>query len=298
MKKIVVIIFILSFKLVNAQELYVFTEPASNRPDKSMGVRLGYKSFKMTHDNKFSAYRLDPEIIFGVSKKVTLNLNGYASNMFQSNLKIEGAGIGAKYRFFSQDGIHSHFRLAIFGKISVINNPTVLNSIGKHEIPDGNGGVIVHDIIHTTINSEIDIEGTNSGLSTGVIATKLVNKLAVSSSIGYLYRLNNLHNKREVIAPWRAINYSLSAGYLLFPKEYTSYKQTNVNLYTEFLGSNTWDDKKYFIDIAPAIQFIIKSIARVDIGYRTQISGNTQRMANSAFLLRVEYNFLNVFSKK
>ena len=91
MKKIVVIIFILSFKLVNAQELYVFTEPASNRPDKSMGVRLGYKSFKMTHDNKFSAYRLDPEIIFGVSKKVTLNLNGYASNMFQIALKHIGS---------------------------------------------------------------------------------------------------------------------------------------------------------------------------------------------------------------
>jgi hypothetical protein len=98
--------------------------------------------------------------------------------------------------------------------------------------------------------------------------------------------------------PWRAINYSFSAGYLLFPKEYTDYKQTNINIYTEFLGANTWDNKGCFLDIAPAIQFIIKSIARIDIGYRTQLTGNTQRLANSYFLARVEYNFLNAFSKK
>lgn len=298
MKKIFLIICILSVRFINAQELYVFTEPASNMAAKSIGLRLNTKVFKMTHDNKFSSYRLDPEIMIGINKNLMVHLNGYASDMFQSNLKVEGASLYAKYRFLSRDDIHSHFRLAAYGKIAIIDNPTVLNSIGKHEIPDGSGGVIVHDIIHTTVNNEIDIDGTNSGLATGIIATKLINKLAISSSLGYLYRLNNLRNKREVIVPWRAISYSLSAGYLVFPKEYTSYKQTNINLYTEFLGNSTWDNKRYFIDIAPAIQFIINSIARVDIGYRTQLSGNTQRMANSAFLLRVEYNFLNVFSKK
>ncbi|MBP6024977.1 hypothetical protein [Ferruginibacter sp.] len=298
MKKILLFICILSVQLVIAQELYVFTEPASNMAAKSLGLRLNTKVFKMTHDNKFSSYRLDPEIMIGISKNLMVHLNGYASDMFQSNLKVEGASLYAKYRFLSRDDIHSHFRLAAYGKIAFIDNPTVLNSLGKHEIDDGSGGIIVHDIIHTTVNNEIDIDGTNSGLATGIIATKLINKLAVSSSLGYLYRLDNLRNKREVIVPWRAISYSLSAGYLLFPKEYTSYTQTNINLYTEFLGNSTWDNKKYFIDIAPAIQFIINSIARVDIGYRTQLSGNTQRMANSAFLLRVEYNFLNVFSKK
>lgn len=298
MKKILLLIYILSVQLVNAQELYVFTEPASNMAAKSLGLRLNTKVFKMTHDNKFSSYRLDPQIMIGISKNLMVHLNGYASDMFQSNLKVEGASLYAKYRFLSRDDIHSHFRLAAYGKIAFIDNPTVLNSLGKHEIDDGSGGIIIHDIIHTTVNNEIDIDGTNSGLATGIIATKLINKLAVSSSLGYLYRLDNLRNKREVIVPWRAISYSLSAGYLLFPKEYTSYKQTNINLYTEFLGNSTWDNKRYFIDIAPAIQFIINSIARVDIGYRTQLSGNTQRMANSAFLLRVEYNFLNVFSKK
>jgi hypothetical protein len=252
----------------------------------------------MTHNNKFSAYRLDPELMLGISKNLMVHINGYASDMFQSNLKIEGGSVYAKWRFFSKDDIHSHFRLAAFGKIAAINNPTTLTTTTKHGIPDGNGGVIFHDLIHTSVNYEIDLDGTNSGISTGVIATKLVNKFAVSSTIGYAYRLNNLHDKREVIVPWHAVNYSLSAGYLLFPKEYTSYKQTNINIYTELLGSSTPDNKKYFLDIAPAVQFIINSIARLDIGYRTQLRGTTERMANSYFLVRLEYNFLNVLSKK
>jgi hypothetical protein len=298
MKSFFTLILIVLINHASAQELYVFTEPASNMAAKSVGARLLYKQFKMTHDNKFSSYRIEPELMFGVNKNLMVHINGYASNMFQSNLKIEGASLYAKYRFFSKDDVHSHFRLAAYGKIAAVNNPTTLTTSALHAVDDGNGGVAYHDLIHTTINYEIDIDGTNSGIATGIIATKLVNKFAVSGSVGYLYRLNNLHDKREVIVPWRAVNYSISAGYLLLPKEYTSYKQTNVNLYTEFLGASTWDNKKYFIDIAPAVQFIINSIARVDLGYRTQLSGNTQRMANSSFLIKVEYNFLNAFSKK
>ncbi len=281
-----------------AQELYVFTEPASNMAAKSIGVRMGTKIYKMNHTGKFSTYRLDPELMIGVSKKLMVHLNGYASNMFQSNLKLEGGSIYAKWRFLSSDEVHSHFRMAAFGKLAAVNNPNTLTTIGKHAVPDGNGGFIYHDLLNTTVNNEIDLDGTNSGVTGGVVATKLVNKLAVSSSVSYSYRLNNLHDKREVIVPWRAINYTVSAGYLLLPKEYTSYKQTNVNLYTELLGTSTWDDKKYFIDIAPAVQFIFNSIARLDIGYRTQLKGTTQRMGNSYFLIKAEYNFLNVFSKK
>ena len=298
MKFILSVILVISFSRAGAQELYVFTEPASNMAAKSIGVRLVSRIFKMTHDNKFSSYRLEPEVMIGVSRNLMVHVNVYASDMFQTNLKMEGAALYAKYRFLSRDDIHSHFRMAVYAKIAVIDNPTVLTTTEKHEAPDGSGGVIIHDLLHTTVNNEIDLDGTNSGVSTGIIATKLINKLAVSGAAGYSYRLNNLRKKREVIVPWHAINYSLSAGYLLFPKEYTSYKQTNINLYAEFLGSNTWENKKYYLDIAPAIQFIINSIARIDIGYRTELYGNTVRMANSAFLVRLEYNFLNVFSKK
>ena len=303
MKKFVLVMFLFAWRFAAAQELFVYTEPASNMAAKSIGARMGFTSFKMSHNNEFSAFRVEPEVMFGISRKLMLHVNVFASNMFQHNFKMEGAALYAKYRFFSRDDIHSHFRMAAFGKIALINNPTAITYHENHTIPDGNGGTIIHDLVNSKVNNEIDIDGSNSGVSTGVIATQLVNKLAVSGSVGYLYRLNNLHDQREVIVPWQAVSYSLSAGYLLFPKEYTSYKQTNINLYCEFLGnsylgSQAWENKKYYVDIAPAIQFIVNSIARIDFGYRTQLSGNTTRMANSSFLVKLEYNFLNVFSKK
>ncbi len=303
MRCLIYMILFISYQPVKAQELYVFTEPASNMAAKSLGVRLLYKQFKMNHDGRYDTYRLEPEIMFGLTKNLMVHVNGYASNMFQSKLRLEGASLYAKYRFFSSDDIHSHFRMAAFGKIAVIDNPTTLTHLANHKIPDGNGGYIDHEIQESKPNYEIDMDGSNSGLSGGLIATKLVNKLAVSASAAYLYRLNNLKNKREVIVPWHAVNYSMSFGYLLFPKEYTSYKQTNFNLYAEFLAGNYFGTpiggkSTYFVDIAPAVQFIINSIARVDLGYRTQLSGNATRMSNSGFLVRVEYNFLNVFAKK
>jgi len=303
MRCLVLMILLGSFQQVKAQELYVFTEPASNMAAKSIGIRLLYKQFKMNHDGKFDTYRIEPEIMFGVSKNLMLHVNGYASNMFQSKLRVEGASLYAKYRFYSSDDIHSHFRMAAFGKVAVIDNPNTLTHTTEHRLPDGNGGYITHQVLESRPNYEIDLDGGGSGLSGGLIATKLVNKLAVSASAAYLYRLNNLKSKREVIVPWHAVNYSLSFGYLVLPKEYTSYKQTNFNIYTELLGGNYFGtpaggNSTYFIDIATAVQLIINSIARVDLGYRTQLTGNAARMANNSFLVRVEYNFLNVFSKK
>jgi hypothetical protein len=298
MKNIITALLLLYVGKLPAQELFLFTEPASNMPAKSIGVRMGAKLFKMTHDNRYSAYRLDPELMLGISKNLMIHINGYASDMFQSNLKAEGASIYAKWRFFSHDAVHTHFRLAAFGKLSVVNNPTTLTVTGKHAVPDGSGGFIYHDILKTTINNEIDLDGTNSGVMGGLIATKLMHKLALSSSVAYSYRLNNIKDKREVIVPWKAVSYTFSAGYLLLPREYKDYRQTNVNLYLEYLGTTSIDKKMQFADIAPGIQFIINSIARLDVGWRTQIAGNTPRMNNSSFLIRVEYNFLNALSKK
>jgi hypothetical protein len=303
MKFFAVIIFLFAMQITSAQELYVFTEPASNMAAKSIGVRVAYRQFKMNHNEKFNVYRIDPEIMFGVSKHLMVHINAFASNMFQGNLKAEGASLYAKYRFLSKDDIHAHFRMAAYGKIALINNPTIITYEEDHLVPDGNGGTVNHSLVTNKVNNEIELDGSNSGMAAGIIATKLKNKLAVSGSVGYLYRLNNLHNKREVIVPWNAVNYSLSAGYLLFPKEYTSYKQTNINLYVEFLGNSflgkqSWENKKYYLDIAPALQFIINSIARVDLGYRTQLAGNTLRMSNSSFLIRAEYNFLNSLTRK
>lgn len=288
----------LCFQQSFAQELYVATEPASNMATGSIGFRLNSKLFQMNHSNKFTGYRIEPEVMVGLSKRTMMHIAAYGSNMFQKNFRAEGASLYGKYRFFSQDEVHEHFRMAAYAKVSLIKNPEVLITNAKHLYPDGNGGYVQHDEELHVQSNEIDIDGNNSGITTGIVATKLINKLALSASLGYAHRLNNIGYKTEVFQLLNAITYTASAGYLLFPKEYTSYKQTNMNLYFEMLGQSFTDKKQSYLDVAPAVQFIFNSIARVDIGYRTQLLGNINRLSNNYIMMRLEYNLLNVFGKK
>ncbi|HZH95911.1 MAG TPA: hypothetical protein VEY06_08505, partial [Flavisolibacter sp.] len=96
------------------------------------------------------------------------------------------------------------------------------------------------------------------------------------------------------------VNYSLSSGYLLLPFEYKDYDQTNVNLYAELLGSrNVFNvDDKYFVDLAPSVQFIFKSTGKLNIGYRFQLDGDIYRMSKNSFMVSYEHIFLNALNKK
>ena len=120
------------------------------------------------------------------------------------------------------------------------------------------------------MNQEIALEGDNSGMQGGVIFTQLLHKLALSGSASYLRGFNNRggYNIPEGNAK-DAVGYTLSAGYLLFPKTYTGYKQVNVNLYAELLGKSAPGYGQSYLDVAPALQFIFNSVLRVDLAYRT-----------------------------
>lgn len=281
MKKLIGCMAMMFFSvLAHAQELYVSTEPASNMAAGSIGLRLNSKLFQMKYDNKYSL-RFDPEIMFGLSKKLMVHVNAYASNMYQPNFKFEGAGIYAKYRFLSNDDVHSHFRMAAFCKVSFINNPDSSRAANKN--------------YHS---NEIDLDGSNSGFFSGIVATQLIHKLALSTSVAYANSFVNINQPKQFDPTLQAINYSLSAGYLLLPVEYKNYNQTNLNLYCEFLGSSSLNGKGYYFDVAPAVQFIFNSIARLDLSYRTQFAGTMQRLSDNYFLLRFEYNFLNIFKNR
>jgi hypothetical protein len=298
MKKYCVLPFIFFCHLAFAQELYVSTEPASNMAIGSIGLRINSKVFKMNHDGKYNRSRTETEIMIGAGKKLMFHIAGYSSDMFGNNYRFEGAGIYGKYRFFSTDDVHQHFRMAAFARMSFIGNPEVLITTATHILPDGNGSFVQHlEELHLQSN-EIDLDGNNSGVASGIVATKLQNRFALSASLSYLYRMNNIGHKTEIFQPQHAIGYTTSAGLLLFPKEYTSYKQTNMNLYMELIGQSFMDKKQYYIDVAPAVQFIFNSIARLDLSYRTQVAGNINRLSNTNFMVRFEYNLLNVFGNR
>jgi hypothetical protein len=145
------------------------------------------------------------------------------------------------------------------------------------------------------------MDGDQSAAQFGIIATQLVNKLAVSATAS-LHQVLDGERFLKYGGPrrfgYQAFNYSLSAGYLLFPRKYKNYEQTNFNLYCEVLGGKGIDRKFDFVDIAPALQLIFKSSSKLNIGYRFQLEANAYRMARNAAYLSFEKTFLNKLSRK
>jgi len=270
MKGIILFICLLLVANSKAQELFVYTEPASNIPAHLLSTRL-MSSFYKEKDGSGTNIHFMPEIRYGISGKLMLQTQAFISNR-NGSLYVEGGSIYTQYKFLNNDAVKRHFRMAVFGRASY-------NRADIHQ-------------------EEIETVGHNAGYEFGLIATQLLHKVAISSMLSYERALNNgavyEFPNTQVNS---ATNYTLSFGKLMLPKKYVGYKQTNFNLMCEFLGQRLNGNGKSYLDIAPAMQFIIKSRARVDIGYRHQLYSTMQRSAPNGFLLRFEYNFYNVFKK-
>lgn len=252
---------------VAAQELFVFSEPASNMPANSVGLRA---SNWLMNEEASSAlnYHFIPELMWGVNKRLMLHAEGFFSNR-NRRFVAEGAGVYGKYRFYSHDEVHRHFRAAAFARLS-INNADI------HQ-------------------EEIEINGHNSGYELGLIGTQLLHKTALSLSASFEQATDNSRGNEFPQAQSRqALNYVVSAGHLLYPKKYTGYGQTNINAMVELIGQYQPEQGRAFVDIAPAIQIIINSQTRVDLAYKHQLAGNMLRTAPNGLMIRVEHLLFNV----
>jgi len=251
-----------------AQELFVFSEPASNMPAKSLGIRA---SNWLMYDKTDKAlnYQLIPELMWGVNKNLMLHLDGFFTNQ-GGNFHAVGAGTYAKYRIYSADAVNRHFRMAVFGRLS-LNNSVIFQQ-------------------------EIDLTRNNTGYALGLIATQLLYRQAISATFSFNQAYNNgSQNKIPPGQADQAINFSLSTGRLIFPKQYVSYKQTNLNMMLELSGQHLISENENFLDMAPAVQFIFNSQTRLDIGYKFQLYSDMQRVAPNGFMIRVEHLLFNVF---
>jgi len=261
-------------EFAKSQELFVMTEPASNMPAKAVAMRVtnkfmnGHLHSYAGNDESYFMQRIVPEFAIGLNKKINLRVSGFLANYYQKSIKLEGFNMYVKYRFLSHDDLHRHFRMAAFSRISVID--------------------------HAINFREINLEGDNSGLSTGFVATQLLHKLALSATLGYVHTTNNIGNYRPDFVAKNSINYTLSAGYLLLPFHYKNYNQPNLNVYCELQGRNSFSEyEAHIFEVFPALQLILKSYMRIDLGYRYQIKSNVSRNAYSGYLLRFEYNIFN-----
>jgi len=142
---------------------------------------------------------------------------------------------------------------------------------------------------------QIEIMGHNTGFETGIVATQLIKKIAISASVSFEKAFDNKPDYRfPIVQSDNATNYTLSFGKLMYPKKYTSFKQTNINTMLEFVGQTLNENGKSYLDIVPSIQFIINSQARIDVAYRRELYSSMLRSAPNGFYLNLEYNFFNV----
>ena len=267
MRKLVIVFTLFFIQGITAQELFVVTDPASNVPAGSLGIRLGQSIFKEQFKPGYS-YHLMPEVTFGINKNLMVRTSMFVSNR-SNQLVTEGASFYTKYRFLSTDDLHSHFRMAAFGRYS-------FNNADIHQ-------------------EQIEIMGHNTGFETGIVATQLIKKVAISASVSFEKALDNKPDYRfPETQSDNATNYTVSLGRLMYPKKYTNFKQTNINTMLEFVGQTLNDNGKSYLDIVPSIQFIINSQARIDVAYRQELYSSMLRSAPNGFYLNLEYNFFNL----
>jgi hypothetical protein len=267
MKNVIFVLLLFAFQNVYCQELFLVTDPASNVPANSLGINVMQLLFKEQIKTGYN-YHLMPEITYGINKNLMIRGSTFISNR-SNKLYTEGGSFMIKYRFFSSDDLHSHFRMAAYIRYG-------FNRADIHQ-------------------EQIEILGHNSGFESGVIATKLMNKQAISSSVSFEKAMNNKPNYPfpDNIGN-NVTNYTLSFGRLMYPQKYTSFKQTNINLMVEFVGQTINENGKSFLDIVPAIQFILNSQARIDLAYRRQLFNSMIRSAPNGIYFNLYYTFFNL----
>jgi len=257
------------YQNARSQELFTYTEPASNMAAKSIGLRLT-STVMRNNAEEVNSVHVNPELMLSLNKKWMFHLDGYVSNR-NGSLIAEGGSLYSKFRFHSVDEVHSHFRMAAYGLFSVNNSD-----------------------IH---QSAIDLRGHNSGFETGLVATQLKGKTAVSASVAFIHAFDNASGNKFIFSPQyrNALGYTFSVGKLLLPREYVSYDQTNLNGMIELMGQYNPAFGKTYLDFAPVIQFIFLSKMRLDLSYRFCLVNDLTRTAPNGGLIRFEYNFFNAF---
>lgn len=298
-----------------AQELYPLHEPASTLGKNTLGIRL----INETYNEKVQWRNMTGlRLMYGVTPKLTVMATGIASNHHgekfpqdfpHSNtpergaiypMRFNGAHFYGKYRFLTLDKPKQHLRLAAYAETTLVKTT-------HHE-------------------SEPNLAmGDTKGWGAGIISTYLYHKFATSLTVGYIHPwsqtgwspdvINTLPDYNVRAHYGKALTYGLSFGYLVLPKQYTSYKQTNLNVYLEFHGKFYGDGqidlnidkpygytlskyrypdafrKGYYVDISPGLQAIINSNLRIDASVTLPLLGKSWARLYPVFTIAAQYYF-------
>lgn len=257
---------------VRAQELFIQEEPASTVPKGVIGLR----SFAEVYPEPGNQVRglTALRAMYGLTRNLTVMATATASNHHSAELppdfpdhntpqigvhlpwRFNGVNLYAKYRFFNRDRAKSHFRVAAYASASWLD--------------------VAHD------EAEPDLLDDTKGVGGGIIATWLKNHFAVSLTGGGILPARYRGGVPDVqpslpaipaeVRYGRAATFSLSFGYLLFPRAYTDYRQTNINLYAEFLGKSYEAGRVFFENIGvPNSAYEVTGTARALFASNTYV---------------------------
>tara|TARA_Y100000996_G_scaffold17299_1_gene12892 strand:+ start:584 stop:1417 length:834 start_codon:yes stop_codon:yes gene_type:complete len=265
MKKIFLffLILVIIFNDSYSQELYINSEPASLIPKGTKVVRLSYSNIIIDESNSLgdvaNAFLMTPSLAYGLSKKIMISTSfQFANRPYEQdlvpNFVFNGFKFYSKQRIYTTDKQKNHTRLSSFLKYSFHKD--------------------------NFMKSNIDLDLQDKGFELGLIGTQLIKKLAISITSAYI-RANDINDDSNNLISLSTFKNSLSAGYLLLPRKYKSYKQTNFNLYLEYL-TNTIMNKtfpvrynRFLSTLAPGLQFVILSRSRLDFSYKIR-KGDTE----------------------
>ena len=96
MRKCFLVICLLALIDTEAQELYVFTEPASNMPSHSVSIKLNDRFVTNDNLNRGFSHRFMPELMVGFTKNLMVHLGFSLSNMHTPGLQYESLNFYAK----------------------------------------------------------------------------------------------------------------------------------------------------------------------------------------------------------
>lgn len=257
---------------VYSQELFIASEPASNMPKGSGGVRAAVES---SFIDDIVRMRSQFEVMYGLSKEIMLHGELYAST-HSGTYAFENAGVYAKYRFFTDDDFKYHFRMALYAKALIGSQKAVSPLVG--------------------------LDGASPGYGGGIISTLLLDHLAASVTLGAVTGIPDIENEEHIAYhDITNYNYSISAGYLVYPAEYVSYSDPNFNIYAEVLGKygsynvvehdvvRPGSANEIVLSVGP--QVILNSIARIDLAFKTTLLSNAPHRSPNAVYIKFERIF-------
>lgn len=317
MKSITFLFCLLLTVPASAQELFPHNEPASSIPRNVLGVRVFVDSYDENGmQRNLGALRL----MYGLTPRLSLFATGTVSNHHSKYLptsliththttsgntnyqtgtitrglkypyRFNGVHLYGKYRFLTNDGQNTHFRMAAYAEHSFIT--------------------AAHD------ETEPNLLDDTKGSGAGIIATYLKKHFAVSLTSGVIipgkytettpdFFGGELHT---VLKYGRALNYNLSFGYLVYPPKYRRYSETNINVYLEFMGKsyqtaqvtqNNVDIKPQtdlllggnYVEFHPGIQAIIYSNLRIDFSVGIPMINKSYTRYYPVYMLGIQRYF-------